>query len=175
MARWRGTTTERGYGHPHTAERQRRLALYKPGDPCAHGGEPLNYPPPTLVTDRHGTRLVSPWLDLPHTTDRSGYLPGLACRKHNRADGAHRRNQLYTRDGRPRRRPVPATPPPHGEHGQCQYCGKPSGTTTPNLCAAALCQVAHRQAARLAATDGLTMTQATEQMTAKVRRALSAR
>ena len=102
MARWQGTTTERGYGHQHKAERQRRLALYRPGDLCAHGGEALNYPPPVRVKDQYGTRLVSPWLDLPHTDDRSGYLPGLACRRHNRGDGARRGNR--TRRAQARRR-----------------------------------------------------------------------
>ena len=32
-------------------------------------------------------------IDLPHTDDRSSYLPGLSCRKHNRADGARRKNR----------------------------------------------------------------------------------
>jgi hypothetical protein len=27
------------------------------------------------------------FIDLPHNADRSGYLPGLACRTHNRRDG----------------------------------------------------------------------------------------
>lgn len=74
----RGTTTARGYGHVHQAERERRLAAYRPGDQCAHCGQPLAYWP--LATARR-------YLDLPHTADRSGYLPGLAHRKCNRADG----------------------------------------------------------------------------------------
>lgn len=84
MPRTRGTTTERGYGTEHQRERERRLAAYQPGDICAHGGEPLMYWP--LSTARR-------YLDLPHTDDRTGYLPGLACRKHNRADGAIRGNR----------------------------------------------------------------------------------
>lgn len=83
MARWKGTTTERGYGHEHRKERARRLALYRPGDRCAHGGESLNYPP----------AIAARYLDLPHTPDRAGYLPGLSCRKHNRQDGAIRGNR----------------------------------------------------------------------------------
>lgn len=83
MARWQGTTTERGYGAAHKAERARRLALYRPGQPCAHGGEPLNYP----------VQVAARYLDLPHTADRTGYLPGLSCRRHNRADGARRGNR----------------------------------------------------------------------------------
>lgn len=84
MARWQGTSTERGYGHEHQKERARRLAQYRPGDICAHGGEPLNYP----------VQVAARYLDLPHNADRTGYLPGLSCRRHNRADGARRGNRL---------------------------------------------------------------------------------
>ena len=87
--RWgrKGTTAQRGYGARHQAERERRLRAYKPGDLCAHGGEPLLWPRET----------ARDWLDLPHTADRSGYLPGLACRFHNRQDGAVRGNQARQR------------------------------------------------------------------------------
>jgi hypothetical protein len=88
MARWTGTTAERGYGNTHKLERERRLAVYRPGDICAHGGEPLAYWP---------LQLARKFLDLPHTADRSTYLPGLSCRRHNRADGAIRRNRGYRR------------------------------------------------------------------------------
>jgi len=154
MARWQGTTTERGYGYPHRAERKRRLALYKPGDICAHGGEPLSYP----------VQVAAGYLDLPHTADRAGYLPGLSCRHHNRADGAIRKNR---RRGHGRRQPLPGLArPSQGE--PCLYCGD-SGCVRP------ICQVAARQAARLAAEDGMTMAGAIEMMAARVRRALSAR
>jgi hypothetical protein len=85
--RWarRGTTTQRGYGSPHQAERERRLLLYRPGDMCAHGGEPMTWWP--LAVARR-------FLDLPHNGDRSGYLPGLACRRHNRGEGAQRGNRM---------------------------------------------------------------------------------
>ena len=86
--RWRGTTAQRGYDHQHRAERERRLAQYRPGDLCAHGGEPLTWWP--LAVARR-------YLDLPHTADRSGYLPGLSCRRHNRADGAIRGNRMRGR------------------------------------------------------------------------------
>lgn len=82
--RWTGTTTQRGYGHDHQAERERRLAAYKPGDPCAHCGQPMAYSPP----------MARQYIDLPHTDDRGGYLPGLAHRHCNRADGARRGNRL---------------------------------------------------------------------------------
>lgn len=75
--RWTGTTTQRGYGHAHQAERERRLKRYRPGDLCAHCGQPICYPP----------AVVRQYVDLPHNTARTGYLPGLAHRKCNRADG----------------------------------------------------------------------------------------
>ena len=86
--RWTGTTAQRGYGQQHRAERERRLAAYRPGDRCAHGGEPLWWWP--LAVARR-------FLDLPHTADRSGYLPGLSCRRHNRGDGAARGTRLRGR------------------------------------------------------------------------------
>lgn len=39
-------------------------------------------------------RVARQYVDLPHTADRSGYLPGLSCRRHNRADGAVRGNKM---------------------------------------------------------------------------------
>ena len=167
MARWQGTTTERGYGHPHQAERQRRLALYKPGDICAHGGEVMRYPPPRTVTDRYGTRLVSPHLDLPHTADRSGYLPGLSCRKHNRADGAIRKNR------RGRRNLALAKP---GEARPCQYCGRMAAPgPRADACRTPLCQTASAQAARMASTGPLTIDQARQQMARRVLAAMERR
>lgn len=80
----RGTTAERGYHYAHQRERERRLATYRPGDLCAHGGEPMLWWPLSLARR---------YLDLPHTADRSGYLPGLSCRRHNRAEGATRGNR----------------------------------------------------------------------------------
>jgi hypothetical protein len=83
--RWRGTTAQRGYHHRHQAERERRLLAYRPGDICAHGGEPMWWWPPAYARR---------YLDLPHTADRTGYLPGLSCRHHNRAEGAQRGNRM---------------------------------------------------------------------------------
>jgi hypothetical protein len=85
MARWQGSSTERGYGPPHRAERERRLALYRPGDICAHGGEPLPW---------WSLQFARRYLDLPHNADRTGYLPGLSCRRHNRGEGAARGNRM---------------------------------------------------------------------------------
>jgi hypothetical protein len=85
MARQRAGSTARGYGYPHQAERERRLPLYRPGDICAHGGEQMWWWP--LAVARR-------FLDLPHNADRSGYLPGLSCRRHNRGEGAARGNRM---------------------------------------------------------------------------------
>jgi hypothetical protein len=82
MARWHGTTTERGYGHQHQAERKRRLARWRPGDPCARCGRPM-YGPPALI-------------DLGHTTDRTAYT-GLEHRHCNRGEGARRGNRMRGR------------------------------------------------------------------------------
>lgn len=79
--RWRGKTAERGYGPAHQAERERRLLAYRPGDPCAHCGRPITWWPVTVARR---------YVDLPHTADRTGYLPGLAHRFCNRRDGQAR-------------------------------------------------------------------------------------
>lgn len=84
----RGTTEQRGYGTAHRRERERRLLLYRPGDICAHCGQPMSWWPLDIARD---------FIDLPHTADRSGYMPGLAHRSCNRADGARRRNLMYGR------------------------------------------------------------------------------
>lgn len=83
--RWarRGTTGQRGYGTPHRTERERRLQRYRPGDLCAHCGQPMTYWPLTVARR---------YIDLPHNPDRTGYLPGLAHRHCNRADGARTGN-----------------------------------------------------------------------------------
>ncbi len=85
-----GTTTQRGYGHTHQTERKRRLVLYRPGDICAMGGEPLSYPRVTAWD----------WLDLAHDHANGGYLPGLSCRTHNRGEGATRGNRMWQRQWR---------------------------------------------------------------------------
>ena len=78
--RWarKGTTTQRGYGAAHQAERTRRLKQYRPGDLCAHCGQAMTYWPLSVARR---------YLDLPHNADRSGYLPGMAHRRCNRRDG----------------------------------------------------------------------------------------
>jgi hypothetical protein len=78
MARFRGS---RGtvYGGAHIRARRLAVAEYRPGDPCAIGGEPLRVP--------------AAFLDLAHDHVNGGYL-GLACRRHNRAEGASRGNRM---------------------------------------------------------------------------------
>jgi hypothetical protein len=67
------------YAGEHQALRKRRVAVYRIGDPCAIGGEPLV--------------VAAVWLDLAHDHVNGGYLPGLACRYHNRSEGAIRGNR----------------------------------------------------------------------------------
>jgi hypothetical protein len=76
MARWTGTTTERGYGSTHQQLRARLLSVFTPGQPCARCGQPMWGPP----------------LDLGHTPDRTAYT-GLEHRRCNRGDGARRGNR----------------------------------------------------------------------------------
>ncbi len=85
--RAQASTSSRGYGRAHQAERERRLAAYRPGDLCAHGGEPMWWWP---------LKVARRYLHLPHTPDRSGYLDGLSCARHNIAEGNLRRGQPGT-------------------------------------------------------------------------------
>lgn len=80
MQRWagRGTTTQRGYGSTHQAERRRRLATWRPGQPCVRCGLPM-YGPASMI-------------DLGHTPDRTAWT-GLEHRHCNRGEGARRGNQ----------------------------------------------------------------------------------
>ena len=71
-----GATT---YGPDHRRARSLAVARYRPGDPCAIGGEPLT--------------AAARWLDLAHDHVNGGYL-GLACRLHNRGEGATRGNRM---------------------------------------------------------------------------------
>lgn len=76
-----GSTTARGYGRPHQSARDRYVAAFCPGQPCAIGGEELWH-----HTDRKWCDL----LDLAHDHVNGGYL-GLACRTHNRQEPSLRR------------------------------------------------------------------------------------
>lgn len=79
-----GKTADRGYGRPHQAARSAYVKAFRPGQPCAIGGEALW---------RHTTRRWCDLLDLAHDHQHGGYL-GLSCRKHNR--GHHDRPQPST-------------------------------------------------------------------------------
>jgi hypothetical protein len=76
FAKPKASSSARGYGYAHQQERKRRVAQHTPASPCGNCGRPLG-------TD---TRR---W-HLPHTADRSGYLPGLHCAHCNLRDGAQR-------------------------------------------------------------------------------------
>ena len=81
-----GYTTAAGYGHTHQQIRLTYIAAFRPGQPCAIGGEEL----------WHHTHLK--WcdlLDLAHDHQHGGYL-GLACRKHNRGEPSLRRLGMLT-------------------------------------------------------------------------------
>jgi hypothetical protein len=88
--RWTGTTTQRGYGHAHQAEQKRRLALWRPGDPCARCGQPMwqrwQYVKGRRVSAIH----------LGHTPDRSAYT-GLEHAYCNLSEGAARGNRARGR------------------------------------------------------------------------------
>lgn len=81
MPRYQGKTTERGYGSQHQALRARLLAAWKPGQPCARCGQPMNY---RWTTDRAGRKVSA--IDLGHNDQRTGYT-GLEHRGCNRRDG----------------------------------------------------------------------------------------
>lgn len=91
--RWQGRrrrvqarTAARGYGGPHQKIRAAYVAAFRPGQPCAIGGEPL---------DHHTHRAWCDLLDLAHDHLRGGYL-GLACHACNRGEPSRRRLGLVT-------------------------------------------------------------------------------
>jgi hypothetical protein len=85
MARWQGSTTQRGYGWSHVQERNRRLAAWRPGDPCARCGQPMWH------KQRWSNGRLIAAIHLGHTADRTGYT-GLEHDRCNEADGARRAN-----------------------------------------------------------------------------------
>lgn len=76
------------YGAAHRTARASYVAVYRVGDPCAIGGEPLT--------------AAAAYLDLAHDHVNGGYL-GLACRFHNRSEGASRGNRQRGPLPRPQR------------------------------------------------------------------------
>jgi len=86
MARYAGTTKERGLGSDHQADRRRLLALHHDGDPCWRCGRPM---------------YESQGLDRDHVIDRAlGGANGPAVLAHascNRSAGATLGNKLQPR------------------------------------------------------------------------------
>ena len=104
MARYRGTTEQRGVGHAHRADKKRLKALLRDGEPCWRCGQPMYK-----------------WqeLDRDHIVDRAlGGAQGPAVLAHascNRSAGAKLGNQL---------RPY-LTKAAAGRDTICRACGKP--------------------------------------------------
>jgi hypothetical protein len=86
MARFYGTTEQRGLGAAHRADKERLLAMHHDGDPCWRCGEPM---------------YKSQELDRGHIIDRAlGGTDGPAALEHaacNRSAGARLGNQLQPR------------------------------------------------------------------------------
>lgn len=103
MARYRGTTAERGLGSDHQADKRRLLALHRDGDPCWRCGQPMYKSQP---------------LDRDHVVDRAlGGTLGPAVLAHaacNRGAGATLGNQMQ-----------PRTITAAGRDTICRTCGKP--------------------------------------------------
>jgi hypothetical protein len=88
MARTQASPTARGYGQAHRQLRDRLLAAWQPGDPCARCGRPMMY---RWTTDARGRKVSA--IDLGHTADRTGYV-GLEHRACNRGAGARVTNRI---------------------------------------------------------------------------------
>lgn len=107
MARYRGTSTQRGLGGDHQADKKRLAALHRDGDPCWRCGQPMYK-----------------WqaLDRDHIVDRAlGGTTGPAVLAHascNRAAGARLGNQL---------RPLNTPRAGAGRDVFCPVCGKKNG------------------------------------------------
>lgn len=109
MARWQGTTTQRGLGAAHQSDRRAALTALKDGDPCYRCELRGIYHPmyASLVTWRNG-KPTSQWLDL---DDYPGRIYGgpqvkrLSWRKCNRSHGQSvAAARLRARGYRPRAR-----------------------------------------------------------------------
>jgi hypothetical protein len=85
FAKPKASSTARGYGTAHRKEQLRRFSQHTPAHPCSACGRPLG---PMYGRSRSGRRLTL-W-NLPHTPDRTGYLPGLQHFRCNVMDGSKR-------------------------------------------------------------------------------------
>jgi hypothetical protein len=88
MARWRGSTTRRGYGSPHQKRQNADIARWQPGDVCTRCGQPMWH---RWMRSRNG-KIISA-IHLAHTPDRSGY-EGLQHAQCNTSEGATRGNRM---------------------------------------------------------------------------------
>ena len=86
MARYRGSTAERGLGGDHVADKKRLLALHRDGAPCWRCGQPM-YKSQGLERDHMVDRALG-------GTNGPAVLAHQAC---NRAAGARLGNQMQPR------------------------------------------------------------------------------
>lgn len=93
VARYYGKTSERGYGASHVALRNRLLAAWRPGQPCARCGQPMLY---RWTLDSAGRRVSA--IDLGHDDQRTGYT-GLEHRACNRRDGQRKTTAILRARG----------------------------------------------------------------------------
>lgn len=101
-SRWprRGTTTARGLGADHQQERQRALATFPDGEPCARCQQHGIYHPLSRSAVRRsadGKRLIAPLLDLDDFPGRAYgglQVKRLSWRFCNRSAGARLGNQM---------------------------------------------------------------------------------
>lgn len=103
MARFYGTTEQRGLGSAHRADRERLLALHKDGDLCWRCGQPM-YKSQNLERDHVIDRALG-------GADGPAVLAHMAC---NRAAGARLGNQMQ-----------PRVILGAGHDILCRTCGKP--------------------------------------------------
>lgn len=100
MARYYGSSAERGYGTAHQKLRRVLMKAWRPGDPCARCGRPM--------WDKKR-------IDLGHTDDRTGYR-GLEHAYCNRRAGAGNANRAG-------RQPKRIRPPGRDYAKPCPTCG----------------------------------------------------
>lgn len=93
MPRYYGKTSQRGYGPQHQALRSRLLNAWRPGQPCARCGQPMNY---RWTLDSRGRQVSA--IDLGHNDQRTGWT-GLEHRACNRRDGQRKTTAILRARG----------------------------------------------------------------------------